>query len=479
MPSTSPRNVKDNPFRLVITLILATVAATSVWGFAYILNDDTGLPIKWGTANFPFRVMLGTRNGIDQNTTFQSAASAWNAVLGNTQFQLTFATGTAGERNGQNEAVFAADVFGEAFDENVLAVTTTFLRGNERIQADIVFNSARNWGSYNGPTQSGLTDLRRVAIHELGHALGLDHPDEAGQNFAPPVPIMNSRITGNDALTQDDITGVQNLYGPPGVPANDNFANAFEITLANNAAAVTGYTTNATKQAGEPNHASNSGGHSVWWRWMAPVAGPVTLDTRGSYADTTLGVYTGSTVNALTLIASDDDIQDSVIQASELTFNAVAGTTYHIAIDGFDGDSAGVTLNFRFTPTGPAVPIITSQPTSATVTAGNTASFAVTATNAVSYQWVFNGNSIGGATSSSLSIPNAQAANAGNYSVTVTNGNGSVNSNTVTLTVNAAPAPVPTPPPSSGGGGGGGGAPSAWFYGMLGLLAMARYARRR
>jgi hypothetical protein len=475
--------VKDKISRLVLALLLGGLAATSGLGFAYILNDNTGLPIKWGNATFPFRVMLGTRNGIDQNATFQSAAAAWNPILGNTQLQLTFATGTAGRQNNVNEVVFAADVFGDSFDENVLAVTTTFYVGNERTQADIVFNSTKNWGAYNGPTQATVTDLRRVAIHELGHALGLDHPDQANpaQNFPPPVPIMNSHITGNDALTPDDITGAQNLYGPPGIPANDAFASAFEITLSNNAATVTGHTTNATKQTGELNHANNSGGHSIWWRWTAPSAGPVTLDTRGSYSDTTLGVYTGGSVNALTTIASDDDIVDGVVQASELTFAAIAGTTYHIAIDGFDGDTAGVTLNLRFTSTGPTVPVITAQPQSVTVAAGGSAGFSVTANNASGYQWFFNGNSIGGATGPSLSIANVQSANAGNYFVTVSNNVGSVNSNTVTLTVNAAPPPTPTPPPtppSGGGGGGGGGAPSTWFCGALCLLALARWLRR-
>lgn len=454
----------------------------SAWGFAYIINDNTGLPIKWPAAVYPMRTKLGTLNGIDQNATVQSAAAVWNSIMGSTQFQVTVGTGGAGDHNGINEMVFAPNVFGESFDENVLAVTTTWRLGNERTEADIIFNSARNWGAYNGPTQGGLTDLRRVAVHELGHALGLDHPDEAGQSFPPPLPIMNSRISSNDALIQDDITAAQNLYGPPGVPPNDNFANAIAITLAsNNTAMVTGHTTNASKQPGEPNHAGNAGGHSVWWRWTAPAWGPVRLDTRGSYSDTTLGVYTGSSVNALTEIASDDDITDGVIQASQLTFNVVSGTTYFFAIDGFDGDTAGVTLNMIYTPAAEPPPTITSQPVSATVTAGNTANFSVTATNAASYQWFFNGNALGGATSATLSVPNAQSANAGSYFVAVTNPSGTTNSNTVTLTVNATPPPPAPNPPSQpkGGGGGGGGAPSLWFLSALALLACTRFLRRR
>lgn len=476
--------MKNKRFRLILSLFAASLAAVSAWGFAYLINENTGLPIKWPEATYPLRVKLGTSpgGGIDYNATAQSAAAVWNAILGSTRFEVTFATGGATDRNNQNEMVFAANVFGDDFDENVLAVTTTWRQGNERTEADVVFNSARTWGAYNGATQGNVTDLRRVAIHELGHALGLDHPDEAGQNFSPPLPIMNSRISNNDTLIQDDITAAQNLYGPPGTPANDNFASAFAVTLDNNnRATVTGYTTNATKQPGEPNHAGNAGGRSVWWKWTAPAWGPVKLDTRGSYSDTTLGVYTGGAVDALTEIASDDDIDNGVVQASELTFSVVSGTTYYFAIDGFDGDTAAVTLHLSYTPAAEPPPTITSQPVNATVTAGNTATFSVVAGNATSYQWFFNGSALGGATTSTLTLSNAQSGNAGSYFVAVTNPGGTTNSNTVTLTVNAVPPPpppTPTPPATGGGGGGGGGAPSEWFYAALGLLGAARFLRR-
>jgi len=56
-----------------------------------------------------------------------------------------------------------------------------------------VFNNRRTWDSYRGALRSRSEDFRRVAIHEFGHVLGLDHPDEAGQRVSRSV--FNNRRT--------------------------------------------------------------------------------------------------------------------------------------------------------------------------------------------------------------------------------------------------------------------------------------------
>ena len=127
-----------------------------------------------------------------------------------------------------------------------------------------------------------------------------------------------------------------------------------------------------------------------------------------------------------------------------------------------------------------ALPQITAQPQSQTVTAGANATFTVQATGlpAPTYQWYNTGVMIGGATSATLTLSNVQATNAGSYYVVVTNVAGSVTSNAATLTVNAASTPAVSTGSSSGGGGGG--APSLWFYGALSLLlALHKVFRRK
>ncbi len=105
--------------------------------------------------------------------------------------------------------------------------------------------------------------------------------------------------------------------------------------------------TDATKEPGEPAHAGNPGGASVWFAWRATVTGAVGVDTIGSTFDTLLAVYTGDTVSNLTVIAADDDGANFQFN-SKLTFQAAAGILYRIAVDGYDG--AMGTIDLSLTP---------------------------------------------------------------------------------------------------------------------------------
>ena len=138
---------------------------------------------------------------------------------------------------------------------------------------------------------------------------------------------------------------------PEVVGGNDLFADRFLITGQTNT--VVGANTNATKEAGEPNHAGNRGGRSIWWRWVAPASTPVTIDMVGSSFDTLLAVYAGTEVNALTMMAAD---HLGSVNGSTVTFLPIAGVEYQIAVDGFhDGIATArgaVTLNVRQYPSG-------------------------------------------------------------------------------------------------------------------------------
>jgi hypothetical protein len=78
-----------------------------------------------------------------------------------------------------------------------------------------LFNSGKTWDSYRGPSRYPTADIQRVALHELGHVIGLDDPDEQGQYGQYVDAIMNSIIENRYTLSGDDIAGAQYLYATP------------------------------------------------------------------------------------------------------------------------------------------------------------------------------------------------------------------------------------------------------------------------
>ena len=126
------------------------------------------------------------------------------------------------------------------------------------------------------------------------------------------------------------------LYRPP-PPANDDLANAAVLTENQYEVIWVGTYTNAgaSKEAGEPNHAGDPGGHSVWFNWTAPRSGVVRFGTcgaNGNTLDSLLAVYTGASVESLTPVASNHDSW-----CSPVSFRPEAGRTYHLAVDGAGG----------------------------------------------------------------------------------------------------------------------------------------------
>jgi hypothetical protein len=226
---------------------------------------------------------------------------------------------------------------------------------------------------------------------------------------------------------------------------NDAFGNA--LNLDGLTGTLTGSNTGATRQGGEPLHPSAIGTNSVWYSWTAPFTGPTTIDTIGSLFDTLLAVYTGTAVNGLSLVASDNNSGGN--GASRLTFNAVSNVTYRIAVDG----PAGANGLFRLNWSGPSRPRITEAPGSTNVVAGGAAFFSVKAvgTGPLSYQWQHAGTNllntpyIQGALTPTMRVTKTLTSDAGVYTIVVTNVYGAVTSSPGNLIVLDNPRVVYVP----------------------------------
>jgi FG-GAP-like repeat len=156
------------------------------------------------------------------------------------------------------------------------------------------------------------------------------------------------RVRSIDAAGRVDPSAASTTWAvpaaTPGVPENDAFAAAIPLRVGNSSFDTSNV--GATKEVGEPSHAGNAGGHSLWLRWTAPRAGSMTVDTHGSMIDTLLAVYTGSSVSSLTQVASNDNVS-TADTTSKVTFSATAGTTYRIAVDGKNGAAGRVSLTYN------------------------------------------------------------------------------------------------------------------------------------
>ena len=147
------------------------------------------------------------------NTVSESALALWNPFLNDVAFSVVReSTEARAQGNNVNNVFWDDDVYGEPFSEDTLAVTLSsfFTSDNAYAETDVIFNIAFSWDSYRGDARPGSVDLRRVALHEFGHAIGLGHPDENGQSVAA---IMNSRNSDLDGLQADDTNGAQAIYG--------------------------------------------------------------------------------------------------------------------------------------------------------------------------------------------------------------------------------------------------------------------------
>jgi hypothetical protein len=187
-------------------------------GYGYALENKS-----WPTGTvITMQMELGTPAETlqDGSQTWNEAAvpalDDWNAETADVQIAAVMdSTKAVSSGDGLNSASFSSSVFGDSFGSGVLAVTYYRTQGSTMIEADVLFNNAQPFDSYRGDLQFNaqgkcICDIQRVFLNEMGHALGLNRPDGAGQHVDA---IMNSVVSTENQLTGDDIAGIQSPDG--------------------------------------------------------------------------------------------------------------------------------------------------------------------------------------------------------------------------------------------------------------------------
>ncbi|MCO5297800.1 MAG: matrixin family metalloprotease [Fimbriimonadaceae bacterium] len=171
----------------------------------------------------------------DEIAMIGAAIDAWAAVCNFTNLGMVAdggVNGGASEASGGHlgDMRFASIFIDGGAGPNVLAHaytpgTETLNGAGGTILGDVHFDNGNTWGDGSG----GTIDFYTVALHEIGHALGLGHSSVTGS-------IMEPVYAGpRHTLHADDIAGIQAIYGaraPVPEPATMVLATAALLTAA-------------------------------------------------------------------------------------------------------------------------------------------------------------------------------------------------------------------------------------------------------
>ena len=186
-----------------------------VYLFSLLLMSQLAIAFNIGTGTIwpePTTTLYFVMTNKKTNTAFENAMFYWNDK---TMFKFKFINQYADPCNHKDskngvggKLTDCGDSFGDA-----LAVTHTSFdtKKNQFYDADMVFDLNQAWDVYNGPLISDVNgkiiyDFLRVALHELGHVIGLKHTPQSANS------IMARQVSDLYNLTQDDIDGVCALY---------------------------------------------------------------------------------------------------------------------------------------------------------------------------------------------------------------------------------------------------------------------------
>ncbi len=200
---------------------------------------------------------------------------------------------------------------------------------NYSIAGDIDLNDQQNYNI--GSTY----DLETVAMHEIGHALGLDHTTVPG---AVMWPYYSGTHTG---LSNDDISGIQAIYGArapdvynQGGASDNSFATAANITPLIDPSALTAQAANLD---------ITSAGASEYYTLTAPAgSGPLQLSVQSSGLSLLRPVVTVYAADQTTVLASASGAGSYNGATLTVTVpNVSPGEQFYIKVSGADKTAFG------------------------------------------------------------------------------------------------------------------------------------------
>lgn len=185
--------------RTLTTQILAAMMVLGLFGCSKpsrespcgFVQNVYGERVSWkGTA--PIKMALSNQVPADFEVSIRRAAETWNQALGKTILVIEpyRVGGGAPGRDGQNVIYYMTAWEADKTAEQ--ARTSLYWVGDQIQEADIRLN-AQNYTFYGLSTIPGSVSMESLAVHELGHVLGLKHNDSSPSVMATYLKTNQER----------------------------------------------------------------------------------------------------------------------------------------------------------------------------------------------------------------------------------------------------------------------------------------------
>ncbi|MFT7669574.1 MAG: hypothetical protein ACI8X5_002279 [Planctomycetota bacterium] len=203
--------------------LASLVAAGSALVFAHVrlVHPSNSTPLYWNTTNLGITInSTGSDNISDgsDETALRNAIEEWNSIDGTSMTLVESATTTSTNwaSNSLHLLMFDEDNSSGYFPNgsSTVAITPVWFYNSGRIDdADVLFNG--KGFAFTTSQEGGHYDVQDVAVHEIGHLLGLDHTGWAGGSM---YPYVDPTVILHRSLSQDERQALRYIY-PSGTHA--------------------------------------------------------------------------------------------------------------------------------------------------------------------------------------------------------------------------------------------------------------------